>query len=145
MAKKLGFCYWSKESHYTYILFLFLKFQCQRSCHVPCTRRGEGLYLRQENKPEENRFWRLSFSAPVPSQILETKFLMKKKRIPLLLCQAKVDTAGFCPWKLCVPAHEDLMKRVCIPLILSQAVGVLILMSFSGPFNQVDSWLLLLD
>ena len=124
-----------QESYYSYILFLFLKFQCQRSHHVPSTRRGEGLYLRNENKPEESWFWKLSFSAPVSSQILETEFLMKKKRITLLLCQAKVDTAGFCPWKLCVLAHEDLVKRVCIPLILSQVVGVLILMSVSGPFN----------
>ena len=38
------------------------------------------------------------------------QFWVKQKRIALLLCQAKGNTAGSCPEKLCVPTWEDLMR-----------------------------------
>lgn len=51
-----------------------------------------------------------SFCTLTPNSISETEFWVKQKRIALLLCQAKQDTAGFCPRKLCVLTWVDLIK-----------------------------------
>lgn len=88
-----------QECYYTYILFLFLKFQCQRSHHVPSTRRGEGLYLRNENKPEESWFWKLSFSAPVSSQILETRVFDEEENNNFIALPGKSRHSRLLPLK----------------------------------------------
>ena len=75
----------------------------------------------------------------------QREFWVKQKRTPLSLCQAKKDTVGSCPRKLCVPIQEDLVKSF-IALVQgwccgSQMVGLLILMPVSCPFNLASSGL----
>ena len=46
----------------------------------------------------------------MPNRILETKFWWSRKRISLLLCQAKGETVDFCPQKLCVLTQANLVR-----------------------------------
>ena len=91
------------------------------------------------------RCQKLSFSVHWCQIQSQKEFWVKQKRTPLSLCQAKEDTVGSCPRKLCVPTQEDLMKSF-IALVQgwccgSQMVGLLILMPVSCPFNLASSGL----
>ena len=93
-----------------------------------------------------------SLCALVLNQILETEFWVKYKRVSLLLCKSKGDTASSCPQKLCPRAGgfgEEFYSNtsvvgLLIKLGLAQdlhsinlASGApLILMSFSCSFNM---------
>ena len=61
---------------------------------------------------QSSHCWNLGLCAVVLNQILEIRVWGESKRIALLLCQEKGDTAGSCSEKLCFPTWEELMRNL---------------------------------